>query len=109
LHCLFRPYALKIVNAEFGMCGDQPPQGVHAEVALCILVQLTLTAVLLFQLVNVALVFIYTLKLFCKNLISKECEQNAFHESNYAHNERNGVARSIHMDLGFFCSQEVVE
>jgi len=87
----------------------QPPHGVNAEVTLGILVKRPLSSVLLLQLINVTLVFVYTLKLFSQNLVSEEREEDAFDESHNAHDEGNRVARSVHVPLSLFTGQQVVE
>jgi len=83
----------------------QPPHGVNAEVTLGILVKRPLSSVLLLQLINVTLVFVYTLKLFSQNLVSEEREEDAFDKSHNAHDEGNRVARSVHVPLSLFTGQ----
>ena len=74
------------------MSGHQPPHGVNAKESAGVLIKCTLSSILFLKLVDVALIFVHTLKLFSENLICEESEEDAFHKSYNAHNEGNRVA-----------------
>lgn len=103
------PDALKIVDPELRVRGHEPPHDVGAEVGHRILAQVALTPVLLFELVDIALVLVDALELLCEDLVCEEGEEDAFDERNNTHDEGNGVARAVHVHFGAFAGEQVVE
>ena len=77
------PDALVVICFEFGSCRCQPPEKIYPDRQLGILEEILLLAILLLQVVHIALIVVYRGDLLRQQVKSEVGEEKPLHERQY--------------------------